>query len=142
MVGIPFDGKYEPHSVESRIYIDIDEDDESSSKSSTLGKIFFSMTTLFFSILRLLTLGFVINLNPFFGGRNLGFQQHLVLTQFPTQIIFMCINLCESNLLQIFFKLSLRTMPLKNNLFEYEGGQNTKFFFSLLKVFNLINPCG
>jgi hypothetical protein len=44
-----FDGKYEYSPSESRLYIDIDEDDEP--ESLILGGIFLSVEYLFFSIL-------------------------------------------------------------------------------------------
>ena len=53
IVGDQFDRNYEYSPLKSRLYIDIDEDDEPSLQSSALGSIFCSMESLFFSILDL-----------------------------------------------------------------------------------------
>ena len=51
IVGVWIDKNSEPSSLESRLYIDMDEDNKCSSQSLALGKIFHSMVTLIFLIL-------------------------------------------------------------------------------------------
>jgi hypothetical protein len=82
-VGDRWDGTSEASLSKSRLYMDIEDDDDDSSTSSILMIFFHSISSLFFSVKDLSISSSLSFFGHLIRSWYLGFNQHLLLTEFP-----------------------------------------------------------